>query len=58
MRVVCIRWRHRAEALVVAIGYWDDHGHVGAGMRLLAQFATAFLALVLLEGLPALVLGP
>jgi len=44
-------------ALVAAIGYWDDYGHVGAGVRLLVQFAAALLALALLGGLPALVFG-
>ncbi len=41
-----------AGACVAAIGFLDDHGHVAARWRLLAHFAAAIWALVLLGGVP------
>jgi Fuc2NAc and GlcNAc transferase len=39
---------------VAAIGFWDDHGHVPARWRLVAQFAAAGWSLWWLGGVPAL----
>lgn len=43
-----------AGGLVAGVGWWDDHGHVPAGWRLLAHLIAAAGALAALGGLPLL----
>ena len=44
-----------AGAIVAVVGFLDDHCHVAAGWRLLAHFAAALWALVVLGGMPPIV---
>lgn len=46
-----------AGALVAAVGFIDDHGHIPARWRLLAHFAAAAWALLWLGGAPAIELA-
>lgn len=45
-------------AAVAAIGWLDDHRHVGAGWRALVHFLAAGWALFQLGGIPSLSIGP
>lgn len=45
-----------AGALIAALGFLDDHGHIAARWRLLGHFAAAAWLLAWLGGLPALTL--
>lgn len=41
--------------LVALLGFWDDHGHLSAYVRLLGHFTAAFFVLYCLGGMPPLV---
>jgi Fuc2NAc and GlcNAc transferase len=43
--------------LVAAVGFWDDHGHVGAHWRLLVHAAAAIWAVAWVGGIPPLPVG-
>ncbi|MDR0702974.1 MAG: glycosyltransferase family 4 protein [Azoarcus sp.] len=47
-----------AGGIVAVIGFADDHGHIAARWRLLAHFAAAGAALLILPKIPALFVGP
>jgi Fuc2NAc and GlcNAc transferase len=42
---------------VAAVGFWDDHGHVGAGWRLAVQIGAAFWALYWFDGAESFTVG-
>ncbi|MDR2092956.1 MAG: glycosyltransferase family 4 protein [Azoarcus sp.] len=47
-----------AGGIVAVTGFADDHGHIAARWRLLAHFAAAGTALLILPEIPALFAGP
>jgi len=46
-----------AGLLVAALGFFDDHGHVAAHMRLLGHFSASIFALYWLNGMPSISFG-
>ena len=46
-----------AGGMVAGIGYWDDHGHIPASLRILVHFIAAGMAVFWLGGFPQIQLG-
>lgn len=53
-----VKWALLAALPVAAIGFWDDHGHVSARLRLIIHLAAGSCAVYLLGGMAHIALGP